>query len=407
MMKPIIGNIASNSQNEIKSIQKNNFSTIAANRLNTGITFVNEGSSPENNTNWPIVNSQYETLCKELETFCNEKCGIGFRVKHGSECKSKKDAILRSVENPYIFYLYYLSTGKADNGKLGGNKLIMLGVLGKILKNNAYLHLLTFEIQKLAFLYIFESRSLYCDPGFITGVIRVYKLEDVKVEFSPMIREKYNSTKKYDESVQMVNLLNLYEEFTAEEILIPLLLQGHLSHLKKFIFNSPAHCKPVLSFINNMLGAESLDALYDHYRQIYPFGNQRKIRIVKRSDNKLVEFCDRFITSEEFDLNLDHYPNIMRKVKIEKLRLLLIKYYKRKGVEEADFHKNIDEMVTNGNDKLVQIELIKLLQRYNYNDAVSYANKYNLNVEDIPPPPQNIKSQTGNWANKVRNNEII
>nr|XP_018912099.1 PREDICTED: exonuclease mut-7 homolog [Bemisia tabaci] len=296
-----------------------------------------------------------------------------------------------SVPNPYMGALYVMLKAKDFRlGKIDSLAYTAIEDFGKWIqpRRQHYSACLTPDLMQFAFAEVCKQRN----TSLIKMVCDIYECSTIKEKFSQDI-EVMLKKKDYKEACLCATFLGLNSRFSVEDFLIPLLFQDKINIAETFLKDDPVHQKEVIAYLDRVIGAYSVRTEVDSIISRLDIPHCKMEKLYYKPLSKLIT---RFV--KQFKMSMEEIcPNLARKKKRGVLFFLINKRY----IETPDQNQNLStdswrEMVLEGvhGDAEMQLELVRELDIHqDYDEAVYWAQKFNMPVEQLPPNTQDVYKQ--------------
>lgn len=209
--------------------------------------------------------------------------------------------------------------------------------------------------------------------GLMRLFVKAFQLERIKMLLLPHIQEMQTQG-QLKEVATLATLLNLQDEFSTEDLIVPLFLQDRLSLADEFLLTSPRHQKEILSFIDNIIGKQvNINDLHKTYKIKDP----KKVKSSKMLCNTVAKLL------KKFDLDASICPHMQKHRARGALRYIFYKYYIEKGIQVQAFQSLIDDALKESPH--LGLDLMHLFDEYHDLEAAApYVRKLQLHADDIP-----------------------
>lgn len=223
--------------------------------------------------------------------------------------------------------------------------------------------------------------------GLMRLFVKAFQLERIKVLLLPHIQEMMRQG-QLKEVATLATLLNLQDEFSTEDLIVPLFLQDRLSLADEFLLTSPRHQKEILAFIDSIIGKQvNINDLHKTYKIKDP----KKVKSSKMLCNTVAKLL------KKFDLDVSICPHMQKHRARGALRYIFYKYYIEKGIQIQAFQSLIDDALKESPH--LGPDLMHLFDEYHdLEAAVPYARKLQLQPDDIPKRLKEVISASPHLA---------
>ncbi|KAF7988726.1 hypothetical protein HCN44_001299 [Aphidius gifuensis] len=258
------------------------------------------------------------------------------------------------------------------------------------------------KLKEVAFKIVMKQRSFQ----LFKLVTQAYEFEADKEMFIPYL-EKMIDENKFKDACQYASALHLETHFCDPEILIlPLILQNKNSIAEEFLGNSRQVQHSLLTYLDNLLAPSVvMQEVLDRYI------DKRNIPDVKMSTcqiRPMMKLLSRLV--KKFDFSPDICPNHNRKRGEGALQFLVRKHFCDGSLSKECWREMAREAV--GTDPLLHCEMINQIALHDPNEALYWANIFNVPKTKWPWSVTNInsdiKNTEENWDddNNIQNNNI-
>lgn len=314
-------------------------------------------------------------LSKEEEQSFEELKMLHQRFRNSSPVISKLENYLHTSENPYVTFLKLLhSCPDFYSIKSKSLPMFLIETFNKYVKKNLRGEgsLLSSDLKSDAFKIITKQNT----QAATKAVIEIFQMEqDPQLFWSSIFCLIEN--KKYKEACLYASMLGLYDEFTVEDFLVPLVLQDKLHFVDEFLQNSPEHQVELVKFLDSVFGRSIQDTLAN-YIQEKDIPETKYDKLHKRPWKKLIARLVKM-----FNLPDDLTPNLNKHRHEGALRFLLHKRFTDHTFGSESWKEMVQEAV--GDDQSLQKELvIGVAQFGEIAEALHWAHYYNVKREDWP-----------------------
>ncbi|KAG5683881.1 hypothetical protein PVAND_013142 [Polypedilum vanderplanki] len=364
--------------------------------------FVNE--SPDN-LNEPEQNFTIKVL-KPLGVNCGlNKCDFDISLDDNSQQwfnqiyqywkQYKKSPMLSaviqqffgSVSNPYLYALkFFANANDHVNPKANSFAYSILEELlnykklnhhnpSSNLNNNNMTLLLDDNIKLVAFNFLKKC-------GQITTfrlVVEIFELIKSKHLFVSEIHELV-AAKYFKEAGQIAIDLQLYNEFTIDDFLIPLILQDKLGIFEDYLDRAKNLRVPMIQLLDTFLQRDSsVRQMCDQYISKY---NLQDVKYDKLHKKPVAKLLNRLL--RKYNLPDSITPNMKKQKEFGSLFFILKKNYVEKSLNKASFEEMVKDTIGAENNEL-QIELIHTCVSYGaIDDAIKWTKFYKISLDDVP-----------------------
>lgn len=210
-------------------------------------------------------------------------------------------------------------------------------------------------------------------------VVDIFELIKSKSLFVSEIRELI-ATKYYKEAGQIAYDLELYNEFTIDDFLIPLILQDKLGIFEDYIDKAVDLRVPMIQLLDSFLQRDSsVRAICDYYITKYDLQDVKYEKLHKKTVAKLLNRLLR-----KYELPDSITPNMKKQKEYGSLFFILRKNFIEKSLNQASFEEMVKDTI--GEDNLeLQKELVYSCANYgSVEDAIKWTKYYNIPIDDVP-----------------------
>lgn len=295
------------------------------------------------------------------------------------------------AENPFQMALVFVKLSpdlyRAKGSGLAANILVGLqNFLHQPGYKERYAACITDDIQ----LKVFEIAICQKNSGVLRLMVTSFGLTDNGHKFLPRVRVLVNEN-RLKEACSLVTLLGLQENFSTQELIVPLFLQDQLNLADDILASSPQHQRELLIFIDNIIGKKIvLEDILDKYKVKDP----KKIKSNKSLCNIASKLLKRF---DNIDASI--CPNLIKRRATGGLRYIFYKFYIEKGIQKPTFFSLIDDAVKI-EDKDLQKELMYLFVEYRDDySAIPYVHKFKFPMNKLPSEVQDILNDPNHKQN--------
>ncbi|KAI4495687.1 hypothetical protein M0802_008522 [Mischocyttarus mexicanus] len=211
----------------------------------------------------------------------------------------------------------------------------------------------------------FKLLSLHKNMQLVKMVSNIYEFSEHQELFLLMIKNMVNK-KKYKEAAQYVTMLKLQSCYAdPEDLLLPLILQNKLTVVEDFLLEYPNIQEILVSYLDNLVAlGKNMENKLDQYIQANNIPDVKFWAIQMRPLSKLIA---RFV--KIYNISPKWCPNLIRRQNEGALQFLIHKRFNDKSLNTESWREMIKEAV--GNDKVLQLECVKLLSWLVINDGAS------------------------------------
>lgn len=278
--------------------------------------------------------------------------------------------------NPFVYALkFYANCHDASCPKQNSLAFIIIDELSCYKKMFGAQSHLDDNLKMVAFNFLKRS-------GQITAfrlVVETFEMLSSSHIFLDEIRELLNM-KLYKEVGQIACDLQLYNEFTIEDFLIPLFLQDKLGILEDYLDKATSLRQPMIELLDSFLERDSsVRNLCDSHIVRYSLNDVKYEKLHKKPISKLV---NRLL--KKYRLSDSIAPNSRKHKEFGSLHFILRKNYYEKSLSQASFEEMIKDTV--GANQELQVELVYMtFSCYGaYDDAVMWTKFFKVPLTEVP-----------------------
>lgn len=300
-----------------------------------------------------------------------------------------------SVSNPFLYALkFFANASDHANPKSNSFSYTILDELSNYKKINRpnTSQLLDDNIKVVSFNFLKKS-------GQITTfklVVDVFELIMSKNLFVSEIRELITA-KHFKEAGQIACDLQLYNEFSLDDFLIPLILQDKLGIFEDYLDKAIDLRIPTIQLLDSFLQRDStVRQICDYYITKYELQDVKYDKLHKKPVAKLLNRLLR-----KYQLPDSISPNMKKQKEFGSLFFILRKNYIEKSLNQASFEEMVKDTIGTENKDL-QAELVNSCVSYgSLDDAIKWTKFYNVSLKDVPALVRDSINGTGNF--EIRN----
>jgi hypothetical protein len=211
-------------------------------------------------------------------------------------------------------------------------------------------------------------------------VVNTFELIRSKQLFVPELRDLLK-TKHYKEAAQIACDLHLYNEFTIDDFLIPLILEDKLGIFEDYIDKAVHLRSPTLQLLDSFLQRDvTVRQICDKFIAEYQLNDVKYDKLHKKPVSKLIS---RLL--KKYHLPESIAPNMKKHKEFGSLHFILRKNYMEKSLNQASFEEMVKDTIGADNKEL-QCELVHTCMSYgSLEDAVTWTKFYDVPLDDVPP----------------------
>ena len=321
-----------------------------------------------------LANRQFAIVPQEF--ICRLKTSWTY-LKKSENVRQILISYLESCGNPYAVALQIAS----DSDDLYHNKANTLAAYvieefcawSKV-HEEKILHNLTTKLKLDAFCMITEQKN----HSLTKAIIETFKMVDEKMIFVDKIRT-FVHYKKYKEACQCAVALDLMNEFSVDEMILPLVFQDKLSVAEEALKNHPGLQRELISRLDQLVGERSLRNSVEHLIIQLDVPDVKKERFINhKALGRLVAKL-----AKTFNLPADATPHLNQKRSAGALNYLFGKRFFEKTLSIESWREMAYDAVKD-NDTL-QADLVLNLTSYNeIQEALYWAIKFDVPQQKWP-----------------------
>lgn len=211
-------------------------------------------------------------------------------------------------------------------------------------------------------------------------VVETFELIKSNHLFVPEVHELI-ATGNYKEAGQIACDLQLYNDFTMDDFLIPLILEDKLGIFEDYLDKAEHLRVPTIELLDTFLHRDAtVRQLCDKYIVKYKLNDVKYEKLHKKPVSKLIgRLLKKYSLSETFA------PNMKKHKEFGSLHFILRKNFVEGGLNQASFEEMVKDTIGADNIEL-QCELIHTCVSYgSIDDAVNWTKYYKISLDDVPP----------------------
>lgn len=210
-------------------------------------------------------------------------------------------------------------------------------------------------------------------------VVDTYELIKSKNMFVPAIRELI-SEKHFKEAGQIACDLQLYNEFTIDDFLIPLILEDKLGIFEEYLDKAVHLRASTLQLLDSFLNRDTtVREMCSEFINKYDLRDVKYDKLHKKPISKLIT---RLL--KKYHLPESIAPNMKTQKDYGAMHFILRKNYVDKSLNQASFEEMIKDTV-GADNKVLQAELVYVCMTYGaLDDAVNWTKFYNVPLDNVP-----------------------
>lgn len=188
------------------------------------------------------------------------------------------------------------------------------------------------------------------------------------------------TAKHYKDAGQIAYELELFDEFSIEEFLIPLILQDKLGIFEDYLDKAINLRVPMIQLLDTFLQRDtSVRQICDNYITKYDLSDVKYDKLHKKPVAKLLNRLLR-----KYQLPDSISPNMKKQKEFGSLFFILRKNYVERSLNQASFEEMVKDTIGLENKEL-QIELIHSCASYGaLEDAIKWTKFYKISLSDVP-----------------------
>lgn len=210
--------------------------------------------------------------------------------------------------------------------------------------------------------------------------VEIFELKKSKSLFVPEIHELI-AAKHFKEAGQIACDLHLYNEFTMDDFLIPLILEDKLGIFEDYLDKALHLRAPTIQLLDTFLHRDAIvRQVCDKFINKYALNDVKYEKLHKKPLSKLV---GRLM--KKYQLPESIAPNMKKHKEFGSLHFILRKNYLEKSLNQASFEEMVKDTI-GADNKDLQCDLVINCMNYgSLEDAVQWAKFYNVCLDEIPP----------------------
>lgn len=187
--------------------------------------------------------------------------------------------------------------------------------------------------------------------------------------------------KHFKEAGQIACDLHLFNEFTMDDFLIPLILEDKLGIFEDYLDKATHLRSPTIELLDTFLQRDTtVRQMCDIYIAKYDLKDVKYEKLHKKPVSKLV---GRLM--KKYHLPESIAPNMKKHKEFGSLHFILRKNYMEKSLNQASFEEMVKDTIGEDNKEL-QSELVHTCMCYgSLEDAVKWTKFYQVPLDDVPP----------------------
>ena len=211
-------------------------------------------------------------------------------------------------------------------------------------------------------------------------VVDTFELIKSKQLFVPEIRDLL-AAKHFKEAGQIACDLRLYNEFTIDDFLIPLILEDKLGIFEDYLDRAEHLRAPTIQLLDTFLHRDAtVREMCAAYIGKYELHDVKYDKLHKKPVSKLI---GRLM--KKYQLPESIVPNMKKHKEFGSLHFILRKNYVEKSLNQASFEEMVKDTI-GADNKDLQCELVHTCVSYgSLEDAVRWTKFYNVSLEEVPP----------------------
>ncbi|CAH1155277.1 unnamed protein product [Phaedon cochleariae] len=315
-------------------------------------------------------------LDEQSQAFLSELKSMWNMLKRSPPVVNKLHTYFKNCENPYVQTLRLLyNCQEFHNAKAKSMPMFVIEEFRTWSREcrNRIVHLLTVQTKVDAFKVTLKQSS----HSLVKIVVDVYEMALHRDIFLDVIRCMIQK-KQYKEACQYATLLNVRQEFSIEDFLVPLVLQDKLYGVDDCLKDNPRHQMDLVAFLDDVLGYPSVRETMEEYALKHGIPDVKFDKMHAKPWKKLVT---RLVKT--FKLPAELTPNLNKRRNEGALNFLLYKRFAENSIGDESWKEMVQEAV--GEEEQLQKELVYLVAQYGeFSEALRWAHFYNVDKKDWP-----------------------
>ena len=211
-------------------------------------------------------------------------------------------------------------------------------------------------------------------------VVDTFELIKSKHLFVPEVHELI-ATKNFKEAGQIACDLQLYNEFTMDDFLIPLILEDKLGIFEDYLDKAQHLRVPTIDLLDTFLHRDAtVRQLCDKYIDKYKLNDVKYEKLQRKPVSKLISRL-----MKKYSLPESIAPNMKKHKEFGSLHFILRKNFVEGGLNQASFEEMVKDTIGTDNKEL-QCELVFTCVGYgSIDDAIKWTKFYNISLDEVPP----------------------
>ncbi|CRL04117.1 CLUMA_CG017229, isoform A [Clunio marinus] len=236
--------------------------------------------------------------------------------------------------------------------------------------------LLDDNIKMVAFNFVYKSGQ----TTTFKLVVEIFELVKSKKLFVSKIKELI-AAKQFKDAGQIACDLKLFNEFTMEDFLIPLILEDKLGIFEDYLDKAEHLRMPTIKLLDSFLHRDTtVRQMCDRFIAKYDLKDVKYEKLHKKPISKLISRL-----TKKYQLPDEIAPNMKKHKEFGSLHFILRKNYIEKSLNKASFEEMVKDTIGKENKDL-QVELVHTCLTYgSKDDAVDWTNYYEIPLEKVPP----------------------
>lgn len=291
------------------------------------------------------------------------------------ELLEKIESALTDSPNPFVLALQLFANAK-QYSKADSLSLTFLEAL-KNVKTKMEQNVIALCLDnntKVVALHFVCNKSL----STIKLVVETFELVKSKDLFIEDIRSCIDK-RLYKEASRLATQLDLCDDFTLEDIFVPLFLEDRVSYYEEYFAKTKSSRTEIIKFLDSLIDSQE-NVLEKCEPLILKFPSLKvcKDKLVRKSIHKLIR---RWMAKYKIDKSLA--PNDETYHKSRQLSFIIKHHYEAKKASRQSFEENVREHVKE--DVHLQLQLIQQCIEFNkFQDATMFMKEFKVDIKDVP-----------------------
>lgn len=284
----------------------------------------------------------------------------------------------QNVSDPFLYALkFFANASDHSNPKNNSFAYTILDELAKFKKMCNLDTALLLDDNKKMVAFNFLKKS-----GQITAfrlVVDIFELIKSKHLFIVEIRDLV-ATKHFKEAGQIAFDLELYNDFSIDEFLIPLILQDKLGIFEDYLDKAVNLRVPMIQLLDSFLQRDSsVRQVCDFYIRKYELQDVKYEKLNKKTVAKLLNRLLR-----KYQLPDSISPNMKKQKEFGSLFFILRKNFIEKSLNKASFDEMVKDTIGSENKELQQELVCSCVNYGSLEDAIKWTKYYNVDLNEVP-----------------------